>query len=688
MVGITIIALTLIQENQTSVKFIIPQFEKSSKLLRTRRDNNKNSINKEEEMNNYLNEKYSEIRTSDTKVLKRGVENSIQKLAMDDFMKYSDDEEWLQLESDLLDIDEHFKEVEYDVDELLKRKYWRSKRDVSTVQLDPITKDSFMTHLEEIRREKRLAEQSYTDVRDEYMRCKKSTDSESTKCEQIYQNMKASFKEITEKLREMDLIIKEIEQREQSKVEATLASNEENDDQERKKSKDKKNKKKDSHSSESFESHEKTKKPKKSKQTSTTSSVTHETTFTTTKFEEIETTTHSFFDEETTTDHEARVADENPIESCPASLASEVRRHPMIDEEIEDFNVKLGHDEKIHNVHSFVNQKLTKNIGNNDENLESVLGRIIDIYGRNFNQGKSLSQKTKPDPMVSGPFLALCDQMQKQQKQAQPLNTLPTFSNFPTTGEASKGTSKVVMNSGFPGGYPICFVNYPQPQNLVYPVAPIYVQPQIAYPTAYAGFRPPQATISTYPTTTYRDATTFCTFDASNSGSLPVQFDSTTETPPSIDERRDENHLPTPFDVIFATFPNQMIANFNQSQQSHNCQEGKIPCFTTSQCIAKSSWCDSNVDCLDASDETACSCKSRLHESRICDGYFDCPMGDDELGCFECDRFQFSCYSSDDEFQNNKAGGMSCYSVIEKVRNKFTKYYIIIVMIHFSVTVL
>jgi len=44
---------------------------------------------------------------------------------------------------------------------------------------------------------------------------------------------------------------------------------------------------------------------------------------------------------------------------------------------------------------------------------------------------------------------------------------------------------------------------------------------------------------------------------------IKLETTDTSETP-SIDERRGENHLPTPFDVIFATFPNQMIMNFNQ----------------------------------------------------------------------------------------------------------------------------
>lgn len=117
--------------------------------------------------------------------------------------------------------------------------------------------------------------------------------------------------------------------------------------------------------------------------------------------------------------------------------------------------------------------------------------------------------------------------------------------------------------------------------------------------------------------------------------------------------------------MIYATFP--QIYGANQSMHHHHCEKGKLPCFSTNQCISKSKWCDKKVDCIDASDETACSCKARLDENRICDGYIDCPMGDDELGCFGCDVFQHSCYSSIDEYTKNGESSFSmCYSSTEK----------------------
>lgn len=206
-------------------------------------------------------------------------------------------------------------------------------------------------------------------------------------------------------------------------------------------------------------------------------------------------------------------------------------------------------------------------------------------------------------------------------------------------------------------------------------------------PTAANYQRPLQTPLATYPG--YREAKeevtqpTYCTFLASNNGDVPTHYSETTEQPArrfpaeNTREQSDESersedksrarafNIPNQYDIIYATYPNYMFA-VNQSAH-HHCDEGKISCFNSHQCIAKSKWCDSKVDCLDASDETACSCKSRLNEERICDGVIDCPMGSDELGCFGCDRFQYSCYSSRKEFdQSGKVSSLMCYSSIEK----------------------
>lgn len=182
---------------------------------------------------------------------------------------------------------------------------------------------------------------------------------------------------------------------------------------------------------------------------------------------------------------------------------------------------------------------------------------------------------------------------------------------------------------------------------------------------------------------------TYCTFLATDSSTLPAHYSETTEKPSETQpaaawndnkeeivfggtqrsedgDRANNFNIPTQFDIIYATYPNHAFA-MNHSGRHHHCDAGKLTCFNTNQCVAKSSWCDSKVDCLDASDETACSCKARLAESRICDGFIDCPMGSDELGCFGCDKFQYSCYSSRKEFEENGgSANLMCYSSVEK----------------------
>lgn len=677
MIASVILTLVIMQDDSTPIKFKITQFEKSSKILRSTREVSKNLLKRNDEMREFLDSKNEEILHDENSMIKKrendDLKNSIRKVE-NDFLDPTSDERMQFIEEDLEDINENFKMIEMDIDELLKTRniHKREKREIERNEHDEMIRkkrEYFLTKLEEKKREKRLAQEHFSDVREEFIRCKKSAE-DPQQCEDIYQKLKLSFNSITEKLHEIEQIIKAME------TEARMVEQEENVELDllhgiKKTIKKLKKKKKlkllfgRTSSEESFESEE----IAEDTTTMTTEVATEETLGETTTIQNID----SSESPEDIESHSLLSAISRPAtESCPAEsvMNDEIRRHPMFAEELDDFKHKMGHEHQHHSVDHVVDKKFNKQIS--DDATENIVGRIIDIYGspnaqRNQAQNRQIN-RDKIDPNMSGPFMSLCDQMSKQQhmhSQSQPqgLNVVP-FSAFPTTAEASKGSSKVVMNPGFAGGYPICFVNQPQPQNFIYPVMPQYqMHPQFVYPTAIAGNYRPMANFQ--PATSYREdnPTTFCTFDAASNIVLPTQS-STTESPPKIDERHDDN-VPSPFDIIFATIPNQMLRDFNRSNQNA-CDEGKISCLTTSQCILKSNWCDSTVDCLDGSDETACNCKSRLHSSRICDGYADCPMGSDEMGCFGCDKFQHSCYSSVEEFQANSVGGLSCYSVTEK----------------------
>lgn len=127
------------------------------------------------------------------------------------------------------------------------------------------------------------------------------------------------------------------------------------------------------------------------------------------------------------------------------------------------------------------------------------------------------------------------------------------------------------------------------------------------------------------------------------------------------------HNIPSDADIIYASYPNQMMANRTAMLKQNMCTAGQVACFGGNQCVAQEKWCDSMVDCMDGSDETACSCKSRLSKERICDGYVDCPMGSDEMGCFGCDKFSYSCHSNRHEFEQAKQSPFQmCYSAVDK----------------------
>lgn len=127
------------------------------------------------------------------------------------------------------------------------------------------------------------------------------------------------------------------------------------------------------------------------------------------------------------------------------------------------------------------------------------------------------------------------------------------------------------------------------------------------------------------------------------------------------------HNLPSDSDIIYASYPNQMMANRTGILRQSVCQTNQVACFGSNQCVAQEKWCDSTIDCLDGSDETACSCKSRLSKDRICDGYLDCPMGSDEMGCFGCDKFSYSCHANKHDFEEAKKSPFQmCYSAVDK----------------------
>lgn len=145
------------------------------------------------------------------------------------------------------------------------------------------------------------------------------------------------------------------------------------------------------------------------------------------------------------------------------------------------------------------------------------------------------------------------------------------------------------------------------------------------------------------------------------------QLRTTEDTVDDAEERM--YNIPSDSDIIYASYANQLMAYTNRSiaNLQNFCKPGFISCFGSDQCIAKAKWCDSSIDCLDASDESACSCKSRLSEDKICDGYLDCPMGSDEMGCFGCDKFSYSCYKTQEEFEAAKESSfLMCYTNMDK----------------------
>ncbi|XP_037043608.1 serine protease nudel-like isoform X2 [Bradysia coprophila] len=321
---------------------------------------------------------------------------------------------------------------------------------------------------------------------------------------------------------------------------------------------------------------------------------------------------------------------------------------------------------------------------------------------KSSNDAKSINVKVPEPTGASGPFLSLCDQISRQSSQVPPSGVSyfngPQFQTIhhvtgrgqlPLTGEHVKAAAVVLQNPGYSfSTNPVCF--YPgqtaQQFRVAHPMfsvqspmmqtagGVVYVpanSPGIGSQIVQQGIAD-QATIMRFNQPSNQPL--YCTYLPSELPQVGRPMGHYRNNDHGIydnesEEERNAYNIPSETDIIYASYANQVMAFTNRTiaNMQNACQTGYIACFGSNQCILKSKWCDSKVDCLDSSDESACSCKSRLSEEKICDGYVDCPMGSDEMGCFGCDKFSYSCYSTVDEYNDAQHSSlMMCYTRTEK----------------------
>jgi hypothetical protein len=217
-------------------------------------------ISDHDEISDLLDEKYHEVNQNENLIRPRreNLENSIEKLErtlensgnfIQDLKNNEIDEETSNLiQKNLHDLSIEMKAIDDDIISLLEtsnlidnsiHKRIRHKRNVGNLHEIDTLNYGRVPILEEKKREKRLIQQKLEEVRDEFIRCKKSN---SNDCDEIYTRVMKRFKEITRKFKEIEDIMKDMDVVEIDKKPAERADK--SDEQKSDEKKDKKDKKK------------------------------------------------------------------------------------------------------------------------------------------------------------------------------------------------------------------------------------------------------------------------------------------------------------------------------------------------------------------------------------------------------------------------------------------------------------
>uniref|UniRef100_A0A182RTY0 Peptidase S1 domain-containing protein n=1 Tax=Anopheles funestus TaxID=62324 RepID=A0A182RTY0_ANOFN len=338
-------------------------------------------------------------------------------------------------------------------------------------------------------------------------------------------------------------------------------------------------------------------------------------------------------------------------------------------------------------------------------------------------------QQQPQQPLVVGPsapFLSLCDQLRSASGNGGHMKPVHTGAfqhtpGIPITGEATKASSQIIVNSAFGAGYvpnTVCFYQnappvgsqtgyafrpaaatgpyvypngggyspyqQPPPQHhhhhpgaggklpLNDPAIDALIQPRIPeaminMPVSIQNLHHPGARAPEPSADPQNGPFLLCSMMYNNdAASQPEAHGTTVPPPPARHHLGNETHpeADDPEDLASIFAAGRSLAA--RAKGRHHCRRGWVPCFSSHQCVKRSSWCDSKTDCMDGSDESACSCVSRLPKRKLCDGYADCPLGMDEMGCFGCEKFSFSCFHTQDEYRAAHRSGSMCYTLLER----------------------